>query len=58
MSKVKPSLCQDVENGKKTEYEAIFSYAIREAEKMGVEMPLTCYFYQILKGFDEVLALS
>jgi len=58
MTKVKPSLCQDVENGRKTEYEAIFGYAIREAEKMGVEMPLTCYVYQILKGLDEVLVLS
>jgi 2-dehydropantoate 2-reductase len=58
MTKVKPSLCQDVENGRKTEYEAIFGYAIREAEKMGVAMPLTRYVYRILKGYDEALALS
>jgi 2-dehydropantoate 2-reductase len=56
MTKVKPSLCQDVENGRKTEYEAIFGYAIREAEKMEVEMPLTRYVYRILKGYDEALA--
>jgi 2-dehydropantoate 2-reductase len=53
MTKVKPSLCQDVEYGRKTEYEATFGYAIREAEKKGVEMPLTCYVYQFLKGIDE-----
>jgi 2-dehydropantoate 2-reductase len=53
MIKVKPSLCQDIEGGRKTEYEAIFGYAIREAEKKGVEMPLTRYVYQFLKGIDE-----
>lgn len=58
MTKVRPSLCQDVENGRKTEYEAIYGYAIREADKMGVEMPLTRYIYQILKGLDEALTLS
>ena len=55
MTKVKPSLCQDVESGRKTEYEAIFGYAIREAEKLGVEMPLSRYIYQFLKGIDETL---
>ena len=58
MTMVKPSLCQDVESGRKTEYEATFGYAVRESEKMGVEMPLTRYVYQILKGLDETLALS
>jgi 2-dehydropantoate 2-reductase len=58
MTKVKPSLCQDMENGRKTEYEAIFGYAIRKAEKMGVEMPLTRYVYRILKGYDEALAFK
>ena len=55
MTKTKPSLCQDVEGRRRTEYEAIFGYAIREAEKKGVEMPLTRYVYQILKGIDEAL---
>jgi 2-dehydropantoate 2-reductase len=55
MTKVKPSLCQDVESARKTEYEAIFGYAVREAEKLGVEMPLTRYIYQFLKGIDHVL---
>lgn len=55
MTKVKPSLCQDVEAGKKTEYEAIFGYAVREAEKRGIEMPLTRHIYQFLKGIDETL---
>jgi len=53
MTKVKPSLCQDVEGGRKTEYEAIFGYAVREAEKKGIEMPLTRHVYQFLKGMDE-----
>jgi ketopantoate reductase len=55
MTKVKPSLCQDVDAGRRTEYEAIFGYALREAEKRGVEMPLTRYVYQFLKGMDEFL---
>jgi 2-dehydropantoate 2-reductase len=55
MTKVKPSLCQDVENGRRTEYEAIFGYAVRESERMGVEMPLTRYIYQFLKGIDEII---
>ena len=55
MRKVKPSLCQDVEAGRRTEYEAIFGYALREAEKRGVEMPLTGHVYQFLKGMDEFL---
>jgi 2-dehydropantoate 2-reductase len=55
MTMVKPSLCQDVEAGRKTEYEAIFGYAVREAEKRGLEMPLTRYVYQFLKGIDEFL---
>jgi len=58
MTKVKPSLCQDVENGRKTEYEATFGYAVREAEKLAVEMPLTRYVYQFLKGIDETLESS
>jgi 2-dehydropantoate 2-reductase len=57
MTKVKPSLCQDVEAGRRTEYEAIFGYAIREAEKKGVDMPLTRYIYRFLKGIDEVQVL-
>jgi 2-dehydropantoate 2-reductase len=57
MTKVKPSLCQDVEGGRKTEYEAIFGYAVREAEKKGIEMPLTRYVYRFLKGIDEVQGL-
>ena len=55
MTEVKPSLCQDVEAGRRTEYEAIFGYAVREAEKRGLEMPLTSYVYQFLKGTDEFL---
>jgi 2-dehydropantoate 2-reductase len=55
MTKVKPSLCQDVEAGRKTEYEAIFGYAVREAEKKGIQMPLTRLAYQFLKGMDEFL---
>jgi 2-dehydropantoate 2-reductase len=58
MTKVKPSLCQDLEAGRKTEYEAIFGYAIREAEKKGIEMPLTWHIYQFLKGIDEALGFS
>jgi 2-dehydropantoate 2-reductase len=58
MTKVKPSLCQDVEGGRKTEHEAIFGYAVREAEKKGIEMPLTRHVYQFLKGMDETLGLS
>ena len=52
MTKVKPSLCQDVEGKRKTEYKAIFGYAVRNTQKKGVEMPLTCYVYQFLKGID------
>lgn len=55
MTRVKPSLCQDVEAGRKTEYEAIFGYAVREAEKRGVEMPLTRYVYRFLKGMEAFL---
>lgn len=58
MTRVKPSLCQDVESGRRTEYEAIFGYAVRESGKMGVEMPLTRYIYQFLKGIDETLGSS
>jgi ketopantoate reductase len=55
MTRVKPSLCQDVEGGRRTEYEAIFGYAIREAERKGVDMALTRYIYRFLKGIDETL---
>jgi hypothetical protein len=44
-----------VEAGRRTEYEAIFGYAVREAEKTGVEMPSTRYVYQFLKGMNEFL---
>lgn len=57
MTKVKPSLCQDVEGGRKTEYEAIFGYAVQEAEKKGIEMPLTRHVYQFLKGIDGMLGV-
>jgi 2-dehydropantoate 2-reductase len=55
MTKVKPSLSQDIEAGRRTEYEAIFGYALREAEKVGLEMPLTSYIYRFLKGIEETL---
>jgi len=58
MTKVKPSLCHDVEGGRKTEYEAIFGYAVQEAEKKGIEMPLTRHVYQFLKGIDGMLGVS
>jgi 2-dehydropantoate 2-reductase len=58
MTKVKPSLCQDIERCRKTEYEAIFGYAVREAEKKGIHMPLTRFVYQFLKGIDEVQGLT
>jgi 2-dehydropantoate 2-reductase len=58
MTRVKPSLCQDIESCRKTESEAIFGYAIREAEKQGVSMPLTRFVYQFLKGMDEVQGLT
>jgi 2-dehydropantoate 2-reductase len=58
MTKVKPSLCQDVESRKKTESETIFGYAIREAEKRGIQMPLTHFVYQFLKGIDEIQGLT
>jgi 2-dehydropantoate 2-reductase len=55
MTKVKPSLCQDVEAGRRTEYEAIFGYAVWEAAKLGVNLPLTAYAYRFLKGIDQAL---
>jgi len=55
MKSSKPSLLQDLEGGKKTEYQAIFGYALREAEKQGLKMPLTQTVYHVLKGIDEYL---
>jgi 2-dehydropantoate 2-reductase len=53
MKHSKPSLLQDVEKKKETEFESIFGHALFEADKHGLKMPLTHVAYKILKGLDQ-----
>lgn len=44
------SMYKDIENGRKTEVDAILGYLLEEAEEIQYDAPLTALFYSMIKG--------
>ena len=53
--KVMPSLAQAICAGRRTEFESIFGFAVREGEKKKLHMPLTQHVYAVFRAIDESL---
>jgi len=50
---IRPSTLQDVERGKRLEYDAITGAVIRAAERHGIDVPVTRAMHALLKLLDE-----
>ncbi len=53
MTKVKISMLQDLEAGRRTELEETVGYVVREADRLGVEARVLSLAYKIVKGIVE-----
>ena len=58
VDKIRPSTLQDVERGKRLEYDAITGAMIRAAERHGIEVPITRAMHALLKLIDQRIAAS
>src|SRR6516225_240033 len=56
VDKIRPSTLQDVERGKRLEYDAITGAMIRAAERHGIQVPITRAMHALLKLLDQRLA--
>jgi 2-dehydropantoate 2-reductase len=53
VDKIRPSTLQDVERGKRLEYDAITGAMIRAAERHGIQVPVTRAMHALLKLLDQ-----
>ena len=51
----KVSILQDLERGRRLEYDAMFGYAVRKAGELGVSLPTVEVCYRLIKGVAESL---
>ena len=58
VDKIRPSTLQDVERGKRLEYDAITGAMIRAAERHGIEVPITRAMHALLKLIDRQITAS
>ena len=58
VDKIRPSTLQDVERGKRLEYDAITGAMIRAAERHGIEIPMTRAMHALLKLIDQRIAAA
>jgi 2-dehydropantoate 2-reductase len=49
----KVSILQDLERGRRLEYEAMFGYAVRKAADLGMSLPTVEICYRLIKGVAE-----
>jgi ketopantoate reductase len=49
----KVSILQDLERGRRLEFEAMFGYAVRKAAELGVSLPTVEICYRLIKGVAE-----
>jgi 2-dehydropantoate 2-reductase len=56
VDRIRPSTLQDVERGKRLEYDAITGAMIRAAERHGIQVPITRAMHALLKLLDQRLA--
>jgi 2-dehydropantoate 2-reductase len=51
----KVSILQDLERGRRLEYDAMFGYAVRKAGELGISLPTVQVCYRLIKGVAESL---
>jgi 2-dehydropantoate 2-reductase len=51
----KVSILQDLERGRRLEYDAMFGYAVRKGAELGVSLPTVEVCYRLIKGVAESL---
>jgi 2-dehydropantoate 2-reductase len=51
----KVSILQDLERGRRLEFDAMFGYAVRKAAELGVSLPTVEVCYRLIKGVAESL---
>jgi 2-dehydropantoate 2-reductase len=51
----KVSILQDLERGRRLEYDAMFGYAVRKGAELGVPLPTVEVCYRLIKGIAESL---
>ena len=51
----KVSILQDLERGRRLEYDAMFGYAVRKGAELGVSLPTVEVCYRLIKGIAESL---
>jgi 2-dehydropantoate 2-reductase len=51
----KVSILQDLERGRRLEYDAMFGYAVRKGAEIGVSLPTVEVCYRLIKGVAESL---
>jgi 2-dehydropantoate 2-reductase len=52
MTRIRVSMLQSVERGRRTEVETVHGFVVREAERRGVPVPVSELFYSLLKALD------
>lgn len=56
MTEIRVSMLQSIERGRRTEFDAVHGFLVREAERVGVPVPATRLCAQLLAGLDGTLA--
>lgn len=51
--KNRSSMLRDIENGNQTEIEAILGYTLRKGEEQRLEMPITNFLFEGIKGLEQ-----
>jgi ketopantoate reductase len=49
------SILQDLERGRRLEFEDMFGYAVRKGAELGVSLPTVEICYRLIKGVAETL---
>ncbi|MBI2901964.1 MAG: hypothetical protein HYY12_00055, partial [Candidatus Methylomirabilis oxyfera] len=55
MARVKISMLQDIERGRRTEVEEILGYVVREAARLQIPIPNIQVVYRLVKGVSEAV---
>ncbi|HET9937376.1 MAG TPA: 2-dehydropantoate 2-reductase [Gaiella sp.] len=55
-TEIRVSMLQSIERGRRTEFDAIHGFLVREAARLGVDAPATTLCHRLLAGIDERLS--
>ena len=56
MTEIRVSMLQSIERGRRTEFDAVHGFLVREADRLGVAVPATRLCERLLAGLDVTLA--